>query len=170
LAAYAVVGLLAGWLGSRLSEVITGGATRGMTWVFVFFFAAVAIGFDKHLRLPRGGAILSRIFRGAGNLSPVARAGALGALTPLLPCAPLYLVTAAAALSGSAWSGGLLMAAFGVGTVPLLYVMQNRLSAMQRRWSPRTLDYVRRGLALASVAILLVRGTYTASVGCPMCH
>lgn len=168
--AYLLVGLLAGWLGGRISGAFSEGATRGMTWVFVIFFGAVALGLDKYLRLPRGGAVLSRVFENAGTLGPFARAGTLGALTPLLPCAPLYLVVGAAALSGSAGSGALLMGAFGLGTVPLLFAMQNRLAAIQKRWSPRRMDYLRRGLALVSVAVLLIRGTYTASTGCPMCH
>lgn len=170
LASYIGLGAIAGWLGSGISSALLDGATRGMTWIFVLFFALVAVGFDKYLRFPVGGAWSGRVFSRVTAWGPVARSGALGGLTPLLPCAPLYLVVVAAALSGSAWSGGLLLGAFGLGTVPLLFLMQNRMAALRTRWSPRAMDYLRRGLAAASVVLLLARGTYTASTGCPMCH
>jgi sulfite exporter TauE/SafE len=79
-------------------------------------------------------------------------------------------MVAAAGFSGSALQGGVVMLAFGAGTVPLLFLIQNRLAWLQARWSPQRMDYLRRGLALASVVLLLVRGTFTASTGCPMCH
>ncbi len=168
LTSYAIVGALVGVLGGKISVALTGGATRGMTWIFVLFFLAVVFGFDKKLRLPVPGGRLTKMF--SGGSGPLGRAAALGFLTPLLPCAPLYLVVAAAALSGSALNGSLLLLSFGLGTVPLLYVVQNRLAWLQARVSPVRMDYIRRGLALASVVLLLVRGTYTASTGCPMCH
>ena len=171
---YALVGIAAGWIGQRLADILLGGATRGLTWIFVLFFLAVVVGIDKKLRLPSPGAWLARLWQRTGspeqNRGALGRAATLGILTPLLPCAPLYLVVAAAALSGSAWNGALLMAAFALGTVPLLFAVQNRLAALERRWSPQTMDYIRRGLALASVVLLLIRGTYSPETGCPMCH
>jgi len=167
---YLLLGAVAGALGAGISEAFLSGATRSMSWVFALFFLAVAAGLDKRLRLPGGGRLISRGFQRAGSLGPVGKAGTLGFLTPLLPCAPLYLVVAAAALSGSAFSGAVLMTAFGIGTIPLLFLVQNRLSALGNRWSAQRMDLLRRGLALASVVLLVVRGTYTASTGCPMCH
>jgi len=98
------------------------------------------------------------------------RATALGFFTPLLPCVPLYLVVAAAALAGSAANGAILLAAFGLGTVPLILLLQNRYGWMQQKFTPQTMDYLRRGLAFASILLLVSRGTFTASTGCPMCH
>lgn len=170
LTSYLVVGLVAGVLGERVSEALLGGATRGMTWVFVLFFLAVVAGFDKRLKLPVAGRIFQKISLKSGAAGPMGKAAVLGIFTPLLPCAPLYLVVAAAALSGSAWSGASLMLAFGFGTVPLLFLVQNRLAALELRWSPRAMDLTRRSLALVSIVLLLIRGTYTASTGCPMCH
>ncbi len=172
LVSYVAVGLAAGWLGERLADSLMGGATRAMTWIFVLFFLAVVAGFDKRLRLPTPGIWLARLLQRPGKISgaPFGRATALGILTPLLPCAPLYLVVAAAALAGSAWSGAMLMGAFALGTIPLLFAAQNRLTALEQRCSPQTMDYIRRGLALVSVVLLLVRGTYSAETGCPMCH
>jgi uncharacterized protein len=167
---YGIVGLVAGLLGERISQAFLGGATRGMTWVFVLFFLAVVAGLDKRLQVPSLAGHFQKIFARAGGAGPYGKAAVLGTFTPLLPCAPLYLVVAAAALSGSPLSGAVLMVAFGIGTVPLLFTVQNRLAALERRWSPRAMDLTRRGLALASIVLLLMRGTYTAATGCPMCH
>lgn len=51
---------------------------------------------------------------------PVARASLLGVFTPLLPCGWLYSFVVAAAGTGHALSGGLVMAAFWAGTLPAL--------------------------------------------------
>ncbi len=170
LVSYTIVGLLAGLIGARLSEALLGGPTRGLTWIFVLFFLAIVVGLDRRLRLPFGGKWLGSLFARARRMAPTARAGTLGLCTPLLPCAPLYLVVAAAALSGSPLAGAGLMLAFGIGTVPLLFLVQNRLAWLERRWSPRSMDYLRRALALASVVLLVLRGLATPETGCPMCH
>ncbi len=170
LVGYAIVGWAAGVVGKPLADVLVGGSTRGMTLLFALFFLAVAAGLDKRLRLPQFTAWFSRAFAKTQKLGPCARAGTLGALTPLLPCAPLYLVVGAAALSGSGPSGAGLMVMFGAGTVPLLFLVQNRLTALGGKWSPQRMEILRRGLAFASVILLVIRSTYTASTGCPMCQ
>lgn len=170
LASYTLAGLAAGLVGRRLSEALLGGGTRWMTWLFVVFFLAVAVGLDKRLRLPLPKGTMAWLGTRVARCGPRASAGVLGFFTPLLPCAPLYLVVAAAALSGSAAAGAAIMAAFALGTMPLLLFLQTRVFALGSVWSPTTMDHVRRGLAFASVVLLLVRGTYTASTGCPMCQ
>jgi len=166
---YTAAGAIAGLLGARVSDALLGGATRGMTWVFVVFFVAVAAGLDKRIRLPSGAGTVN-LFARIRGMGPLSRGGTLGIFTPLLPCAPLYMMVAAAALSGSVAAGATVMACFTLGTIPLLFVMQNRLAWIGRKCSPLTLDYVRRGLAVASVVLLVVRSTYTQETGCPMCQ
>ena len=51
---------------------------------------------------------------------PIVRAGALGLLTAALPCGWLYAFVIAAAGTGSAPAGAVLMFAFWLGTVPML--------------------------------------------------
>ncbi|QDU32103.1 hypothetical protein KS4_01320 [Poriferisphaera corsica] len=51
---------------------------------------------------------------------PFVRAGVIGMLTTLLPCGWLYLFAVFAAGTGSAVMGGAVMAAFWLGTVPVL--------------------------------------------------
>lgn len=171
LTSYVLAGAAAGWVGERLADALLGGATRAMTWIFILFFLAVVAGLDKRLHLPSPGAWVARILRRPqdSNGRKFRGAATLGFFTPLLPCAPLYLVVAAAALAGSAWNGALLLGAFGLGTIPLLFAAQNRMAALGRHCSPRTMDLLRRGLALASIVLLLIRGTYSQQTGCPMC-
>lgn len=169
LAGYTLVGLAAGAIGKPVADVLLGGSTRGMTLLFALFFLAVVVGLDKRLRLPQFTNWFSQSFAKTQKLGPCGRAGTLGAMTPLLPCAPLYLVVGAAALSGSGLSGAGLMLMFGAGTVPLLFLLQNRLAALGNKWTPQRMDFLRRGLALVSVLLLVARSTYTASSGCPMC-
>jgi sulfite exporter TauE/SafE len=63
-------------------------------------------------------------------------AAALGFATPLLPCGPLYFILAAALLAGSALRGAEFMLAFGLGTVPLLWLAQSQFHRLQARLSP----------------------------------
>ncbi len=169
LISYTLVGVAAGLVGRRLADALSGGATRWMTWLFVIFFLAVALGLDKRLRVPIPMRAQAWLGKRASERGLWGRAGILGFFTPLLPCAPLYLVVMAAALSGSVWDGGSIMLAFALGTIPLLFLLQSQVFRLGATWSPRTMDYLRRGLALVSVALLLVRGTYSATTGCPMC-
>ena len=168
LTAYTLVGLAAGLIGRRLSDALTGGATRMVAWVFLLFFLVVLTGLDKRFRLPAPAGALNWMRGFTGSWSTRGKAGALGFFTPLLPCAPLYFAVAAAGISGSMAAGGLTMAAFGLGTVPLLFVLQSQFSRLRRQWSPTTMDYARRGLALASIVVLLLRGNYHAATTCFM--
>lgn len=168
--AYALVGVAAGLIGRRLSDALLGGATGWMAWLFVVFFLAVVVGLDKRIRLPIPKAALAWIGATSARCGVRGRAGVLGFFTPLLPCAPLYLVVVAAALSGSAWSGGAIMTAFAFGTVPLLLVLQSQFFRLAACWRPSTTDLVRRGLALVGVVVLVSRATFTASTSCPMCQ
>jgi len=156
LLSYTVVGFLAGLIGRAVSDALLGGTARWLTWAFVVFFVLVATGLDKRLTLPLAGRWMSACL-GTGDAAPL-RAAVLGLLTPFIPCGPLYLIVAAAALSGSAASGAIVLLAFGAGTVPLVFALQSQFFRVGARFSPLTLDRVRRALAAASVALLVYRG------------
>ena len=161
---YGVLGLLAGSIGRAVSDVLLGGGTRWLTWAFVAFFVIVATGLDKRLRIPVAGAWMANAL--GGQDAVFARAAMLGTLTPFIPCGPLYLMLAASALAGSAWAGAAVMAAFAVGTVPLILGIQSQLFRMGARISPVGLERLRRALAAASVAVLIYRGLGDPAVMC----
>jgi len=161
---YGIVGLLAGLIGRVVSDVLLGGTTRWVTWAFVVFFVLVATGLDKRMRFPPAGKWMAGCLGASDGV--FVRAALLGTLTPFIPCGPLYLVVAAAALSGSALSGAAVLLAFAAGTVPLMFALQSQYFRMGSRWSPATLDIVRRALALVSIVLLVYRSTADPSLLC----
>lgn len=62
---------------------------------------------------------------------------AFGLLTGLMPCAPLQGAEIAAAATGNVLSGGLAMLAFGLGTMPLLFLFGTASSLIPRDWKHR---------------------------------
>ena len=152
---YALLGALAGGLGRWPLQALSADVLRWMPWLLVAFFVAVALRFDR--RLPRI-AWLGRIYfqvstrlRGGSRLRAAA---VLGTATPLLPCGPLYFLVTLAALSGSAVRGAEVLLAFGLGTVPLLWLAQMNFAWLRARLGPVWLGRAQVALAL-SVALIL---------------
>ena len=81
-------------------------------------------------------------------------AAALGLATPLLPCGPLYFLVALALLSGSALRGVEFMLAFGLGTVPLLWLAQSQFQWVRQKLSPLWLDRTRIILGCSSALVI----------------
>ncbi len=155
LAGYAVLGAVAGGLGRQPLTWVTGSALRWLPWVLVFYFLAMALRWDRYLPKP---AILGRfsvrLMSWIRGRSRVQAAAALGVATPLLPCGPLYFLLALALLSGSALKGVEFMLAFGLGTVPLLWLAQSQVRWISSRLSPQWLGRIRLVLALATAIII----------------
>lgn len=87
----------------------------------------------------------------------------LGILNGLLPCGLVYIALAGAFASGSVLSSGLYMAAFGVGTVPMmatLYFSKNMLTIKLRKKLTKAIPY---GVAIVAV-LMIMRGM---SLGIP---
>ena len=162
LAGYAALGTLFGALGRLPVAWLGGGAARYLPWVLVAFFVVVAFRWDRHLpRVPFLGNIYLRVHAWGRVRSPVSAAVALGLATPLLPCGPLYMLVAVAMLAGSALRGAEFMLAFGLGTVPLLWLLQTNFHWLRLKLPSLWLARFQTGLALlAAVAIgWRLRGT-----------
>ena len=121
----------------------------------MLFFVALALRWDRHLPkllvLGRFNWKLQAWMRGR---SRVQAAAALGLATPLLPCGPLYFLVSLALLSGSALHGIEVMLAFGLGTVPLLWLAQSQFHWIRRKLTPLWLGRVRVTLALATALVI----------------
>lgn len=129
LVTYLTLGVAAGLVGRALD---LGTALAGLSPVAAGLAGAVMVAFgvvsflqwagrSVHLRPPAFlAAISGRGYRFAMNRGPVPRAAMIGLLTTLLPCGWLYVFVAAAAGTASPWSGGLSMAAFWLGTLPVM--------------------------------------------------
>ncbi len=158
IAAYAALGALAGAVGRVPLSLLGQTGLRLLPWVLVVFFLLVALRLDK--KLPRL-AILTRLqwklqglLRGRSRLRIAA---AMGAATPLLPCGPLYFLVALAALSGSAVRGIEFMVAFGLGTLPLLWIVQAAYGRLRVRLSPVVLVRIQTAVALVAAVVITWR-------------
>ncbi|HWL15265.1 MAG TPA: sulfite exporter TauE/SafE family protein [Opitutus sp.] len=159
---YALLGAIAGGLGGLPLSFVSQSVLRWLPWVLVLFFVAMGLRLDRHVPKP---AFLARhTFRLNLWLRTRSRpeaAAALGLATPLLPCGPLYFVVALALVSGSALRGVEFMLAFGLGTVPLLWLAQSQFHWVRRKLSPLWLNRTRIALCLVTALVLgwRLRGT-----------
>lgn len=162
LAAYAVLGAAAGAIGQGPLALVGDRWVRYLPWALVVFFIVVALRWDK--KLPQSGFLagrwlkLQQWLRGRSRYSAAA---ALGTATPLMPCGPLYFVAALAALSGSALRGMEFMLAFGLGTLPLLWIVQANFGWLRLRLSPAWIARLQVVLAVAAAVVISwrLRGT-----------
>ena len=88
----------------------------------ILAWGGVSLARAMGIRIPGlvGGAQMPRGLVTLRRRPPVVRAGALGLLTAALPCGWLYAFVVAAASTGTPLRGGAVMAAFWLGTVPML--------------------------------------------------
>jgi len=132
IASYTLAGILAGLIGASsfflqhvlpVEKVLYGLASL-MLVVLGLYLAGLWQGV---LVLERGGALLWRRLQPLSKkLLPLRtpyQAVALGLVWGWLPCGLVYSVLVAALATGSAVRGGLLMLAFGLGTLPTLLAM-----------------------------------------------
>lgn len=154
LCAYIVLGAFAGasgtWLLALANTVSSGQNLRVLALVAMLLVLLMAIRRQTAPRCcPR-----SRRFAGTAFLR--------GLLTGLVPCTLLYAALALAALAGSAAQGALLMAAFGLGTVPAVRAGSWGWSRLR---SPTTPPWARRlSAGTAVTALLLISALGTAGV------
>ena len=85
------------------------------------------------------------------------QAFALGGLWGWVPCGMVYSVLMTALLTGSAMQGALVMLAFGLGTLPLLFTMGVAGSSVQPLLQKRPVRIVAGLLVLAFGILGLVR-------------
>ena len=128
---------------------------RFLPWVLVLFFVALALRWDRHLpKLAILGRLTWRLQGWMRGKSRVQAAAALGFATPLLPCGPLYFLISLALLSGSPLRGVEFMLAFGLGTVPLLWLAQTQFHWVRQRLSPLWMGRTRVALALITAVVI----------------
>jgi sulfite exporter TauE/SafE len=177
--AYTLLGAIAGAIGSQpLSWLGLSGKPLVLWAAIALIVGAVLVETLIPLRRKIAAATAAKSCK---KLRPALSRGswAVGLATPLLPCGVLYSALGVAALSGGPIIGASLMAAFGLGTIPLLAVAQVQWA----RWSPAlstsAARYLRLGVAVLFAAALAWRGglfTPDSAIAedgeepnCPMC-
>lgn len=163
IASYAVAGALVGFLSAQIlhiappaqarlaAKIITGGFMIALG----LYLAGWWPGLSALERL--GGKLWLRLEPFGRRFLPVnhpAKALALGLVWGWLPCGMVYAALALSLATGDAARGALLMLAFGLGTLPMLFAM-----GAAARWlgNVARLVWVRR---VAGISILLF-GVYT---------
>lgn len=152
--AYMMLGAIGGGLGRLPLSLLPQGVLRLMPVLGVVLFIGLAFRWDR--RWVRPTALTARALafvRGRASRSPALLAGLVGGLTPLLPCGPLYFFIGIALLSGSASRGAELMLAFGLGTLPLLWLVQGQVARLRASVNPAWFGRLRFGLALGAAAL-----------------
>lgn len=154
---YTLLGVAAGALGWGLQDVRPAGAFHDaarylgalvlVAAAFSVFGVAIFGGSGGRLAA-RLSAPLTRRLHHLHKLGPVG----LGAAWGLMPCALVYLTTFYAGLTGSPLQGALVMAGFGLGTVPAMTAIAAGASALPALASSLWL----RGLAAAALFALAV--------------
>lgn len=160
LCSYTTLGLIAGLVGRSLD---LGGEMVGVQRAAAIGASLVMIGFGliavarvqgysiRLLHPPRAfHAAVQRAYTAAGAWSPVGRAFAIGLLTTALPCGWLYAFVLTAAGTGDPITGALAMAAFWVGTLPVMAVLG---VGLQSAFGP-----MRRHLPMATALLLVIVG------------
>ncbi|MBX7211657.1 MAG: sulfite exporter TauE/SafE family protein [Verrucomicrobiaceae bacterium] len=172
LVSYGLVGTLAGLIGVVPLRWFQHGGGVLLPWLLVLAFALVGLGIETWFPKP---AFLSKpvvkLRAAAMKLGGSLRAALLGLATPLLPCGPLYMMFTLAMANGSPARGAEFTVAFGLGTLPLLWLAQTQLHWLGGRLQPATLRKVQRGLALVAAVIMAwrLRGTLSGDEAPPCC-
>ncbi len=130
LLSYSLLGAMAGLLGKGID---LGGSALGIKQFaivfaggFMILFGVLSLIRNFGGRLPKLPSIpfvnnlFSRATTLATKLQPVHRSAVIGLLTALLPCGWLYAFVVTAAAAANPLGGALVMAAFWLGTVPVL--------------------------------------------------
>lgn len=161
-ASYTVLGLLAGAIGDLALGWLKIGAVHAtvviLPWALVAALLLFGLGLDKHLpRVPLFAKLGLRLRGWFTKVGPGRGGLALGLATPLLPCGPLYLVFGLALITGSALRGAEFLAAFALGTIPLLWVTQGGWLWLRGRFGARGLDIARRSLLILTAVVLAWR-------------
>lgn len=98
---------------------------------------------------------LRRLYKGAAGKGPLLGSFLGGVLNGFIPCALLYGVLVFAATADSPVSGGLLMAAFGIGTLPSMFFVSflvGKVGARARGWFFNVAAFIIIFMGLRTVA------------------
>ena len=168
IASYTLAGLLLGLLGQQVSvlEPLRGFPLgRVFSGVFMILLGIYLAGWWPVLRpLEQVGTRLWRLIEPYGRrfipIRSAPQAFMLGLVWGWLPCGMVYAVLAMALASGSWQYGGLVMAAFGLGTLPLMVTMGFAFGSLARALQGRIIR------TLAGITVLLF-GLYTLVTAAP---
>ncbi|MBK7859900.1 MAG: sulfite exporter TauE/SafE family protein [Archangiaceae bacterium] len=152
--AYSLLGAALGASGSAAVGTFAQGARPVLPWLMAAGLLATALDLPRRLApLPGLKRVSGWVLRRSAGFAPEARAGAIGAVTPFLPCGLVYGISLSALTSGSALNGLAVMGAFALGGVPALIAAQAGLAGRQGSVGA----FARRAVSFAAAAVLVWR-------------
>ncbi|KAB2642135.1 MAG: sulfite exporter TauE/SafE family protein [Verrucomicrobia bacterium] len=158
LTSYASIGAICGAIGQQPLKWYFGSPAVMLPWIMIVVLLMMGLGLDKQVPRPAFlNRFTARVRFKVGRYSAYGAAMAMGLLTPILPCGPLYMIFGSSLLAGSAARGAEFTLAFGLGTVPLLWLAQQQFHRIQARLTPTAMNRLRRGLAIATALLLAWR-------------
>ncbi len=95
---------------------------------------------------------------------------ALGVLNGLLPCGFVYFFAVTAASTASALDGALVMAVFGIATIPILFTMGFFVGILQKPGLRNTMNRVAGWIIMAYGFYMLYKGYLFLFTEAPSCH
>ncbi|MGO4381271.1 sulfite exporter TauE/SafE family protein [Pseudoduganella sp. RAF53_2] len=162
IASYALAGALAGGLANGAAALAHLAAWQTAAyWMMNLMLALLGLylmdAWHGLARVEAAGGVLWRHIQPALRplvpMDTLPKALALGAAWGWVPCGMVYSVLLTAILGGSALNGAAVMAAFGLGTLPMLLAM-GLLGARLRDWLRRRQVRVLGGLLVLGFALL----------------
>lgn len=158
LLAYMTLGVVTGALGYYPVSQLMGLGADLVPWVLIVFLVLVGLGAERYLpTVAWMDKLITMLRQRLMKASRTRRGVMMGLATPLLPCGPLYAMLGIGLLSGSPVKGAELMLAFGMGTVPLLWLMQSGAGFWQKKISPARMMQFQRTIALLAAVALMWR-------------
>lgn len=167
LTTYTALGVVAGTIGQAIDF---GGSYLGLQRSAAIFAGVMMIGFGvialarlrgikiAHVKVPAPlRNAVERGQRAAFTLTPFKRALTVGLLTTLLPCGWLYAYAFIAAGTASPLWGGLVMAIFWIGTLPVMVSLGTGIQFLTGRLN-RKLPYITAG-AVVVVGVMTATGS-----------
>lgn len=156
LTTYALLGIVAGWLGWRMEaagwqqtfSIILG------SLILLFLLAKI---FSKQFRFNPFRKQLMQLMAWAMRLKNMAAMPILGAANGLLPCGMVYIALTGAAATGGFWNAILFMLFFGIGTLPLLLALAYWGIHLGFRTRQKLQQLVPYMIALTAI-LLIIRG------------
>lgn len=155
---YTAIGALLGGFGDSIQGFMNSDAAHIFPWILVALLFIIGFGLEKLFPQPAFvGRLVGRLQSRFMPRNTYARYGFTGALTPLLPCGPLYMIFGVCLFTGSAAQGAAFMFAFGLGTVPLLMLVHLQYTVISKRWLSVRMPLLRRVVALVTALFLTLR-------------
>jgi sulfite exporter TauE/SafE len=178
---YAMAGAAAGAVGGGLTSAL---ALERLPWALRFFAGALMISVGLRLAGFTGAMrplewlghalwkVISVLALKVATVKSTPSAFAFGLLWGWLPCGLVYAALALAGTTGSAPEGALAMAAFGIGTLPMLATLGWTGALVTRHARTRWVRYVAAAamLALGALQMAAAGRSLWSPATTPACH